>query len=385
MIPYGRQNITEEDVQAVIEALTSDFLTQGPMVPRFERAICDYTGARHAVAVSSGTAALHIACLALGVGEGDWLWTSPITFVASANCGVYCGAGIDFVDIDPQTWNISIPRLKEKLELARENGRLPKVLVAVHLCGLSCDMEEIHALSKEYGFHVIEDACHAIGGKYKDEPIGSCRFSDITVFSFHPVKTITTGEGGVAATNNEELAKKMALLREHGITRDTELMTHDPDGPWYYQQVMLGFNYRLTDIQAALGISQLKRIDEVVSKRHRIADQYDEMLSRLSIQLPYRSPDKYSGMHLYVIRVGSRPTGGTHREIFTALRAQGIGVNLHYIPVYAQPFYRQMGFGQGGYPEADKYYNEAITLPLYPDLSASDIKKVVAALEASLK
>ncbi len=385
MIPYGRQNITEEDVQAVLEALTSDFLTQGPMVPKFERAICDYTGARHAVAASSGTAALHIACLALNLGEGDWLWTSPITFVASANCGVYCGAGIDFVDIDPQTWNISVPRLAEKLKLAKENGRLPKILVTVHLCGLSCDMEEIHALSKEYGFHVIEDACHAIGGKYKGEPIGSCRYSDISVFSFHPVKTITTGEGGAAVTNDGELAKKMGLLREHGITRDAELMTHDPDGPWYYQQVMLGFNYRLTDIQAALGISQLKRIDDLVSKRHWVADQYDEMLSGLPVQLPFRSPEKYSGMHLYVIRVGSQPTGKTHKEIFTALRAQGIGVNLHYIPVYTQPYYRQRGFGQGEYPEADKYYNEAITLPMYPDLSAKDIKRVVAALEVCLK
>jgi UDP-4-amino-4,6-dideoxy-N-acetyl-beta-L-altrosamine transaminase len=385
MIPYGRQNVTEEDVQAVVEVLTSDFLTQGPVVPRFERAICDYTGAQHAVAVSSGTAALHIACMALNLGEGDWLWTSPITFVASANCGLYCGAKVDFVDIDPQTWNISVPRLAEKLELARKQGNLPKVLVAVHLCGLPCDMEEIHALSKKYGFHIIEDACHAIGGKYQEDPIGTCRYSDITVFSFHPVKTITTGEGGVAVANNEELAGRMRLLREHGITRDPELMTHDPDGPWYYQQVMLGYNYRLTDIQAALGVSQLKRVDSVVARRHRIADQYDSRLSGLPIKIPHRTAEKYSGLHLYVIRVAQEATGKAHKQVFTALRELGIGVNLHYIPVPTQPYFRQLGFGQGDYPEAEKYYNEAITLPMYPELSDSDIESVITAVKAVLQ
>ncbi len=254
MIPYGKQEITQADIDAVVEVLKSDFLTQGPMVPKFEQSVADHVGANHAVAVNSATSALHVACMALGLEQGDWLWTSPITFVASANCGLYCGAQVDFVDIDPQTYNLCPVALKSKLEHAKRENRLPKVVVAVHLCGQPCNMQGIGALAKEYGFKVIEDASHAIGGKYQGEFIGNSRYSDITVFSFHPVKIVTTAEGGMAVTNDDELAEKMNLLRSHGITRDPALMTREPDGPWYYQQVGLGYNYRMTELQAALGV-----------------------------------------------------------------------------------------------------------------------------------
>ena len=380
MIPYGRQDISETDIQAVVDVLRSDFLTQGPAVPAFEKAVADYCGAGHAVTVNSATSALHIACLALGVGKGDVVWTSPITFVASANCALYCGADVDFVDIDPRTYNLSTERLAEKLAQAEKSGRLPKVVIPVHLCGQPCDMAGIHALSQRYGFKIIEDASHAIGGKYKGEPIGNCRYSDITVFSFHPVKIITTGEGGMALTNNENLAKRMQLLRSHGITREAGEMTHAPDGPWYYQQIELGFNYRMTDLQAALGLSQMQRLGEFVTRRHVIAKRYEQLLSALPVITPWQHPDGYSGLHLYVIRLKLAEIGKTHRQVFEALRAAGIGVNLHYIPVHRQPYYEGLGFKAGLCPEAERYYAEAISLPMYPGLTEAQQGRVVAAL-----
>ncbi len=368
-IPYGRQDISEADIQAVVGVLRSDYLTQGPAVPAFEKSLSDYCGTQHAVAVNSATSALHIACLALGVGEGDVVWTTPITFVASANCALYCGASVDFVDIDPRTYNMCTERLAEKLAHAEKIGNLPKVVIPVHLCGQPCDMAGIHALSQRYGFKIIEDASHAIGGKYRGEPIGNCRYSDITVFSFHPVKIITTGEGGMAMTNDAQLAKRMQLLRSHGITRDINDMTQEPDGPWYYQQIDLGFNYRMTDLQAALGLSQMRRLDEFVTKRHAIAKRYDELLSGLPVVTPWQHSDSYSGLHLYVIRLKLAEINKTHRQVFEALRAEGIGVNLHYIPVCCQPYYEGLGFKAGYCPDAERYYAEAISLPMYPGLS----------------
>jgi UDP-4-amino-4,6-dideoxy-N-acetyl-beta-L-altrosamine transaminase len=380
MIPYGRQEITQADIDAVVEVLRSDFLTQGPAVPKFEQAVANHCGAKHAVAVNSATSALHIACLALGLGPGDWLWTTPVTFVASANCGLYCGAQVDFVDIDPRTYNLSVERLADKLAQAEKLGRLPKVLVPVHLCGQPCDMAAIHALSQQYGFKVIEDASHAIGGRYRGEPIGNGRYSDITVFSFHPVKIVTTAEGGMAMTNDPELAHKMNLLRSHGITREPERMTHAPDGPWYYQQVGLGFNYRMTELQAALGVSQMTRLDAFVARRHEIAARYDELLADLPVTTPWQHPDSHSGLHLYVIRLQLDRIKRSHREVFESLRAQGIGVNLHYIPVHTQPHYQQMGFKAGDFPQAESYYAEAISLPMYPGLTAAQQDEVVRAL-----
>ena len=385
MIPYGRQDISDADIQAVVDVLRSDFLTQGPAVPAFEKAVAAYCGAQHAVAVNSATSALHIACLALGVGPGDWIWTSPITFVASANCALYCGAQVDFVDIDPQSYNLSVDRLAEKLAQAEQAGQLPKVVIPVHLCGQSCDMAGIHALSQRYGFKIIEDASHAIGGRYKGEPVGNCRYSDITVFSFHPVKIITTGEGGMALTNNENLAKRMQRLRSHGITRDASEMTHAPDGPWYYQQIELGFNYRMTDLQAALGLSQMQRLDEFVAKRHAIAKNYDELLADLPVLIPWQHADSYSGLHLYVIRLKLGEMKKTHREVFEALRAAGIGVNLHYIPVHRQPYYERLGFRAGHCPVAERYYTEAISLPMYPGLTEEQQGQVVCALDKAVQ
>lgn len=384
MIPYGRQSISNADIQAVIDVLKSDFLTQGPAVPAFENAIQDYCGVDYAVAVNSATSALHIACLALGVGEGDIVWTSPITFVASANCALYCGAKIDFVDIDPQTYNLSVNKLAEKLALAEKTGTLPKVVIPVHLSGQSCEMRAIHELANQYDFKIIEDASHAIGGKYLGEPVGNCKFSDITVFSFHPVKIITTGEGGMAVTNNLQLAKIMQRLRSHGITREAGDMTHPLDGPWYYQQINLGFNYRLTDIQAALGLSQMQRLDEFVAKRHDIAKRYDQLLASLPVVMPWQHADNYSGLHLYVIRLKLTEISRTHVEVFEALRAAGIGVNLHYIPVYRQPYYENLGFRAGYCLEAEQYYAEAISLPIFPSLSDEDQIAVVAILKAEL-
>lgn len=385
MIPYGRQDINQADIDAVVEVLHSDFLTQGPVVPAFEKAVFSYCGAQQAVAVNSATSALHIACLALGIDKGDVVWTPPITFVASANCALYCGAMVDFVDIDPRTNNLSVDRLAEKLAQAEKTGNLPKVVIPVHLCGQPCDMAGIHALSQQYGFKIIEDASHAIGGHYKGEPIGNCRYSDITVFSFHPVKIITTGEGGMALTNDAQLAKRMQLLRSHGITREATDMTHEPDGPWYYQQIDLGFNYRMTDIQAALGLSQMRRLDEFVTKRHVIAERYDQMLSDLPVVTPWQHPDSYSGLHLYIIRLQLDKIQRSHRQVFESLRESGIGVNLHYIPVYRQPYFEGLGFKRGHCPEAERYYAEAISLPMYPGLTKVLQDRVVAVLKEILQ
>ncbi|MGM8933627.1 UDP-4-amino-4,6-dideoxy-N-acetyl-beta-L-altrosamine transaminase [Pseudomonas neustonica] len=384
MIPYGRQDITEADIEAVVAVLKSDFLTQGPVVPRFEQSVAMHVGARHALAVNSATSALHIACLALGLGAGDWLWTTPVTFVASANCGLYCGAQVDFVDIDPETYNLCPKALQARLELAEQQGCLPKVLVAVHLCGQPCDMVSIHTLAQRYGFKIIEDASHAIGGKYRGEFIGSGRYSDITVFSFHPVKIITTGEGGMALTNDGELANRMALLRSHGITRDQDLMTHEPDGPWYYQQVDLGFNYRMTELQAALGVSQMERLDQFVSRRHQLARRYDELLTELPVVTPSQHADSYSGLHLYVIRLQLDKIGKSHGEVFEALRELGIGVNLHYIPVHTQPYYQKMGFKVGDYPQAEQYYAEAISLPIFQTMTDMQQDAVFQALKVAI-
>ena len=385
MIPYGRQDITQADIDAVVGVLQSDFLTQGPMVPRFEQIVAQHVGARHALAVNSATSALHIACLALGLGPGDWLWTTPVTFVASANCGLYCGAQVDFVDIDPRTYNLCPQALARKLEQAERVGKLPKVLVAVHLCGQPCDMQAIHALAQRYGFKVIEDASHAIGGKYQGEFIGNGRYSDITVFSFHPVKIITTAEGGMALTNDADLANKMGLLRSHGITRDPAQMTHESDGPWYYQQIDLGFNYRMTELQAALGVSQMERLDQFVARRHQLAQRYDQLLAKLPVTTPWQHPDSYSGLHLYAIRLQLDKIGQTHRQVFDALRELGIGVNLHYIPVHTQPYYQSMGFKVGDFPESERYYAEAISLPMFQTLSEEQQDTVVTALHQALQ
>ena len=384
MIPYGRQDITQADVDAVMAALRSEFLTQGPAVPRFEEAIAKRVGAGHGVAVNSATSALHLACQALGLGPGDWLWTSPVTFVAAANCALYCGARVDFVDIDPVTYNLSPAALESKLEAAARDGALPAIVIPVHFGGQPCDMAAIHALARRYGFRVIEDASHAIGGQYRGEPIGNGRYSDITVFSFHPVKIITTAEGGLALTNDAALAGRMRLLRSHGITREAAEMTDAPHGPWYYQQVELGYNYRMTELQAALGLSQLARLDAYVARRHELAQRYDRLLAKLPVTAPFQHPDGYSGLHLYVIRLQLDRIGRSHREVFNALRAAGIGVNLHYIPVHTQPYYARMGFAASDFPEAMRYYAEAISLPMYATLTEAQQDAVVGALQKAL-
>jgi UDP-4-amino-4,6-dideoxy-N-acetyl-beta-L-altrosamine transaminase len=383
MIPYGHQHITDDDIDAVVAVLRSDFLTQGPVIPNFESAVADYCGSRHAVAVNSATSALHIACLVLGLGPGDRLWTSPITFVASANCALYCGAQVDFVDVDPVSYNLSVPALKRKLESASINGRLPKIVVPVHFAGEPCDLEGIRALADEYGFRIIEDASHAIGASYASFPVGGCRYSDITVFSFHPVKIITTGEGGMAITNDASLASHMARLRTHGVTRNPQEMLGIPEGPWYYEQIDLGYNYRMTELQAALGLSQLRRLDEYIAARHAIAAHYDSELCALPLLLPTRNPRHRSALHLYPIQV-RKDARRDRAQIFAFLREAGVGVNVHYIPVYKQPFHAHANFEVHDFPEAEKYYRRAISLPIYPGLRKDQQNHIIGILRAAL-
>lgn len=377
MIHYGQQDITEKDIEAVVSVLKSLNLTQGPNISHFEKIVAEHVGAKYAVAVNSATSALHIACLALDLGPGDYLWTTPNTFVASANCALYCGAQVDFVDIDPVTYNLCPKRLEEKLMVAEKVGKLPKIVIPVHLTGQPCDMESIYVLGKKYGFKIIEDASHAIGGRYKCEAIGNGRYSDITVFSFHPVKIITTAEGGMALTNDTNIATRLGLLRSHGITRDPSLMTQNMEGPWYYQQVELGYNYRMTDLQAALGVSQMTRLKEYVDRRHQIAKYYDEKLSAYPLTLPWQHADSFSAYHLYVIRLQLGKIKPNHLQVFEALRAKNIMVNLHYIPVHTQPYYQKMGFKKGDFPEAEKYYNEAISIPMHVRLTDNELEYVV--------
>ena len=381
MIPYGRQEISQEDINAVIDVLKSDFLTQGPQVPLFEDAVKKSVNAKHAIAVNSATSALHIACLALGVGKGDTVWTSPITFVASANCALYCGANVDFVDIDPKTYNLSSKLLSDKLAHAKKNNLpLPKVVIPVHLCGQPCEMDKIYDLSREYNFSIIEDASHAIGASYKTSPVGSCKFSDITVFSFHPVKIVTTAEGGIATTNNKVLAKKMDLLRTHGITREESLMTEHSHGGWYYEQVDLGFNYRMTEMQAALGLSQMSRLPNFVANRNRLAAIYDDSLKGLPLRTPFQHEDSYSSRHLYVIRLKLDEIHLSHKEVFSKLRDNGIGVNLHYIPVHLHPYYSRLGFKKGQFTSAESYYKDAISIPLFHSMKSEQQEKVIRKL-----
>jgi len=391
MIPYGKQDINQQDIDAVIAVLQSDYLTQGPQVPAFEQTLIDHSGAEYAVACNSATSALHLACLALELGKGDWLWTTPITFVASANCGLYCGAKVDFVDIDPQTYNLCPKALEKKLILAKVENKLPKVVVPVHLCGQSCDMASIHALSLEYGFKIIEDAAHAIGGEYQNKPVGCGKYSDITIFSFHPVKIVTTAEGGAALTNQQVLADKMALLRSHGITRDKALLKPvsgldmDVQGNWYYQQLELGFNYRMTELQAALGVSQMQRLNQFVQDRQRLAHRYNKLLTELPLILPMQLEKANSAWHLYVIGL---PVEGALRSksklsqkaLFQQLRDLDIGVNLHYIPVHTQPYYQNMGFAVGDFPHAENYYQQALSLPLFHGMTDAQQDEVVSAL-----
>ncbi|QPF93885.1 UDP-4-amino-4,6-dideoxy-N-acetyl-beta-L-altrosamine transaminase [Bradyrhizobium commune] len=387
MIPYGRQDISPEDIDAVTQVLQSDWLTQGQAGPRFERAMADYCGARSAAAMSNATAALHIACLALDLGPGDILWTVPNTFVASANCALYCGASVDFVDIDPRTYNMSVAALSEKLAQASTQGRLPKVVIPVHFAGQSCEMTEIRALADRYGFRIIEDASHAVGGDYLGRKIGAAQLSDIVVFSFHPVKIITTGEGGMTLTNDPRLGERLAYLRTHGIVRpsqaapvDAARSNEDRYGPWMYEQIELGLNYRMTDIQAALGASQLGRLDAFVARRRELAARYDALLAKLPVTCPWQHPDTNSAWHLYVIRLQRNEIKLTRRQVFEALRAAGIGVNVHYIPVHTQPYYQRLGFSTGMFPEAESYYQDAITLPLFSKMTDAEQDTVVAAL-----
>lgn len=391
MIPYGHQDISQADIDAVTAVLRSDFLTQGPTIPRFEAAVAARVKAKHAVASTSATSALHLACMALGLGKGDVLWTVPNTFVASANCARYCGADVDFVDIDPSTWNLSVSALAAKLAAGRRAGKLPQALVPVHFSGQPTEQEEIWKLAQQYGVKVIEDASHSIGGARNGEPVGSCRWSDIAVFSFHPVKIITTGEGGMALTNDAQLAERMAMLRTHGITRDaasftavSETAADEAPPSWYYEQQMLGFNYRMTDIQAVLGMSQLQRLDAYVTRRNELARRYDAALRGLPLRLPCIQPANLSAFHLYVVRLQARAAGPTHRQVFDRMRQMGVGVNLHYIPVHLQPYYRELGFAPGQFPEAEAHGREAITLPLFAGLTEAEQDHVVDCLHQAL-
>ena len=384
MIPYSRHNISNEDIKNVLKVIKSDFLTTGPEVEKFEKKLSKKFHSKYVSCVNSATSALHIACLALDLEKGDCLWTSPNTFVASANCGLYCGAKVDFVDINLQTYNLSVEELEKKLIRAKQEDKLPKILIPVHFAGQSCDMKKIYSLSQEYGFKIIEDASHAIGGKYLDKPIGGCQYSDITVFSFHPVKIITTAEGGLATTNSKDLAENMRLFRSHGVTRDQGLMTSQSEGAWYYQQIDLGFNYRMTELQAALGVSQMQRLDEFVAKRHILKDRYNSLLSGLPIIKPYQDKNSYSALHLYPIKIDLINVSKNRKQIFNELREDGIGVNVHYIPIQTHPYYRQFGFKEGGFPNSESYYEAALSLPLYSGMCSQDQNKVVASIMKAL-
>lgn len=380
MIPYGTQKITQEDIDAVLETLQSSYLTQGPKVPEFEQKICEYVKCKFSLAFNSATSALHSACCSLGLSEGDIFWTSPISFVASANCGLYCGATLDFVDIDSSTNNICIDALKKKLIESSKLNRLPKILIVVHLAGMPCDMESIHELSKIYGFKIIEDASHAIGSEYKNFKTGNCKYSDICIFSFHPVKIITTAEGGMALTNDEELFEKLSLLRTHGITKDESKMSKLIDGPWYYEQKILGYNYRMTDLQAALGITQLSKIDEFIERRREIEDCYDEELAKLPIILPCKSSIAKSSLHLYIIKLQLEKIQSSHKDVFLNLQSLGVGVNLHYIPIYRQPYFEQFGFDKNEFLNSELYYSHAISIPMHPSMTPKDQDNVIKAL-----
>ncbi|MBL4909647.1 MAG: UDP-4-amino-4,6-dideoxy-N-acetyl-beta-L-altrosamine transaminase [Alteromonadaceae bacterium] len=383
MIPYGKQDINQADIDAVIEVLHSDWLTQGSTVPKFEQAIADKCQVKLAVAVSSATAALHIACLALDIKEKDRVWTSPITFVASANCALYCGATVDFIDIDLNSGNISVMTLEKKLVKAKQQNKLPKVIIVVHLAGQSCDMLAIYNLSQQYGFKIIEDASHAIGGQYKNKPVGCCQFSDITVFSFHPVKIITSAEGGMAVTNTQQLAEKMQLYRSHGITANEQQMTEPSHGPWYYQQIALGFNYRMTDIQAALGLSQLYRIDSFIEQRNQLAKKYDKAFKETAITPLIADKNCLSAYHLYLILL-PQANAEQHKKAIITLREQNIFAHVHYIPVHLQPFYQNLGFKLGDFPNAEQYYQQAITLPLHPKITRLEQNYIIEKVKALL-
>jgi len=384
VIPYGKQYLDQNDIDSVVEVLKSDFLTQGSAVPEFENNISHYCSSRYSTAFNSATSALHSACLALGLKEGDYLWTSPNTFVASANCAIYCGAKIDFVDIDLDTYNMSVIKLEEKLIKAKKTNTLPKIIIPVHFAGQSCNMKRIHELSKLFGFSIIEDASHAIGSKYLNQPVGGCLYSDITVFSFHPVKIITTGEGGIATTNSSRLNDKMKMIRAHGITRDARLFKNKINEPWYYEQQTIGFNYRMTDFQAALGSSQLLKLDNFVRERYARKKIYDDALLSLPIFLPTQDEDCYSSLHLYPIRLNNMETKKSRGEVFNYLRNKGIGVNVHYIPLHIQPFFKKFGFRENDFQNAVEYYKNTISLPIYPKLSLESQKKVILSLEESL-
>ena len=384
MIYYGRQDINEADIQAVEAVLRSDFLTQGPAIERFEQRVAQYCGVKYAVAVCNATSALHIACLAAGLGKGDLLWTSPITFVASANCARYCGADVDFVDIDENTYNMSASALEQKLQEAKRQGRLPKIVVPVHMAGQSCDMRAIKKLSEEYGFTLLEDASHCVGADYADTKVGSCAYSDMAVLSFHPVKIITTGEGGMVLTNDAALYEQLCLYRSHGITRDPKHMTKESDGDWYYQQVALGFNYRMTDIQAALGASQMDRLDEFVARRRFLAARYDVLLRDRPLRTPFVLDGAQPSWHLYIVRIDFDRVHKTKQQIFTEMRARGIALNLHYIPVHTQPYYEALGFHAEDCPAAMAYYHEALTLPLYPCMTDAEQEMAARALREVL-
>lgn len=383
VIPYSCQNITDEDVEAVCSALRSDFLTQGPAVPAFEAAFASRHQVAHAIALSNATAALHLACLALEVTTGSRVWTSPNSFLASANCALYCGATVDFVDIDPKTRNMSVAALKAKLENASSEGTLPQVVIPVDFSGLPCDLREIRKLADEYGFAVLQDSSHATGAEYDGRPVAST-YADITVFSFHAVKILTTAEGGLAATQNDELAKRLRLLRSHGMTRDAELLERTPDGGWYYEQQMLGFNYRITDLQAALGLSQLQRLEDMQARRTALADRYDALLADLPLILPIRLSDRKSSWHLYAVEIDETRTNRSRGEVFSRLREAGIGVNVHYIPIHTQPYYERLGFKPGDFPAAEAYYKRAISLPLFPAMTTEQQERVVVALRNAL-